>query len=158
MSGSAEAVERIRSILEGGHDRAKKVERVAAIIREAGRYRWVGIYEVDRKEISVIAWSGPNAPAHPRFPASQGLCGSAVKTRAAVVVGDVTKDPCYLTTFGSTRSEIIVPILPAATEPVLGTIDVESEQPNAFTEADRIFLEKCASVLAGLWESSAWRS
>ncbi len=157
MSRSAEAVERIRSVLEGADHRAKKVERVAAILREAGRYRWVGIYQVDRNEIAAISWSGPKAPAHPRFPASQGLCGSAVKTRTAVVVGDVTKDARYLTTFGSTRSEIIVPILRAATGPVVGTIDVESERPNAFAEADRIFLEECASVLAGLWESE-WRS
>lgn len=100
--------------------------RAAAAIRGAGGYRWVGLY-------------------------TQGLNGAAVREGATVVVPDVTKDPRYLTTFGSTRSEIVVPVKSPTTGRVVGTIDVESERTDAFAPDDRAFLEACAAVLAPLW-------
>ena len=152
MDSENQLCEKIRSVLGSSRDRKAKAEQVAEIIRTSGRYRWVGIYEVDGEEIAALAWSGPGPPVHPRFPSSQGLCGAAVRSGAAVVVGDVTKDTRYLTTFGSTRSEIVVPIMLSATRTVLGLIDAESERLNAFADVDGAFLEGCANVLASLWE------
>jgi putative methionine-R-sulfoxide reductase with GAF domain len=105
---------KFRSHLRSGVSRATKARRIAELIRKTGKYRWVGIYVIENKELAAIAWTGPNAPAHPRFPIHQGLNGKAVRTSQTVNVGDVSKDPRYLTTLGTTRSEIIVPILSAA--------------------------------------------
>jgi L-methionine (R)-S-oxide reductase len=151
MDPHDELLAEIRSALEGPGELADKAGRVADLIRSVCGYRWVGIYKVSRDEIAVLAWSGPNGPAVPRFPVNQGLCGAAVRSRAAVIVSDVTKDLRYLTTLDSTRSEIVVPVLNPATKAVLGVLDVESERLNAFTEEDRGFLEKCASALSGLY-------
>ena len=41
---------------------------VAAVIRRFGSYRWVGLYDVGREQISLLGWDGPGPPAHPRFP------------------------------------------------------------------------------------------
>lgn len=68
-----------------------------------------------------------------------------------VVVGDVSKDPRYLTAFGSTRSVIIVPVLDRTGRKVVGTIDVESDRVDAFSEEDRTTLERCAAVVAGIF-------
>ena len=116
-----------------------------------GRYRWAGIYDVSPEEIGVVAWSGPDAPAHPRFPRGQGLCGAAVLARSTIAVGDVTRDLRYLTTLGTTRSEIVVPILDPATGQVVGLLDVESDRVDAFGEEDRRCLEECAAALEPLW-------
>jgi L-methionine (R)-S-oxide reductase len=132
-------------------ERAAKARRAAELIRSAGSYRWVGVYDVIGDEIAVLAWSGPGSPAVPRFSVSQGLCGSAVRSGATVVVGDVTQDPRYLTTFGTTRSEIVVPVMSLARNAV-GVIDVESERLDAFTDQDRTFLEACGRAMASLWE------
>jgi putative methionine-R-sulfoxide reductase with GAF domain len=94
---------------------ADTAARVAALIREAGQYRWVGLYAVADQAITVIGWSGPGAPAHPRFPVTQGLSGTAVATKRAVLVNDVTADPRYLTAFASTLSEAIIPVLDPGT-------------------------------------------
>jgi L-methionine (R)-S-oxide reductase len=67
-----------------------------------------------------------------------------------VNVGDVGTDPRYLTALGSTRSEIIVPILSDEGE-VIGTIDVESERPNAFDWNTERLLEDCAVRLRPLF-------
>jgi L-methionine (R)-S-oxide reductase len=141
----------IVEVLASDLDRAGKAAQVAALIRQAGRYRWVGLYAVTEREIAAIGWNGPGPPAHPRFPVTQGLSGAAVATRQAVVVNDVTADPRYLTAFASTLSEAIVPILDPATSAVLGTLDVESAERDAFTAADRQALERCALALTGLF-------
>jgi L-methionine (R)-S-oxide reductase len=134
-------------------DRARRAARIAATVRRFGGYRWVGVYDVTPDEIGVIGWDGPAPPAHPRFPRSQGLCGAAVAAREAVVVGDVTADPRYLTTHTTTRSEVVVPVFDGSV--VVGVIDVESERPNAFGESDRQLLERCATAIVPLWRTHA---
>ena len=127
-----------------------EVIRMAESIRKAGDYRWVGIYAVGPKEISVIGWSGPAPPAHPRFPRDRGLCGAVAAGGRTVVVEDVTKDPRYLKTLNDTRSEMVVPVKRESGE-VVGLIDVESDREDAFTPLDLRLLEGYASVVAGLW-------
>ena len=130
--------------------RGEKARRIADRIRELGHHRWVGVYDVGANAISVIGWSGPAAPTFPTFPVEQGLNGAAVATRQAVIANDVHRDARYLTTLGSTRSEMVVPVLLKGT--VVGTIDVESDEINRFDNTDRQFIEACARVTAGLWK------
>jgi L-methionine (R)-S-oxide reductase len=141
----------IEDVLGSGKGRAEQAIEIAELIRQAGGYRWVGLYAVTRREIVAIGWSGPGAPAHPRFPVTQGLSGAAVAGRRAVVVNDVTADPRYLTAFASTLSEAIVPVVDPGTGRVVGTLDVESAERDAFTDADRQALERCAAALTGLF-------
>jgi L-methionine (R)-S-oxide reductase len=148
----ARLMEEVSRKLEDDGDRQRKVAGIAGAIRSAGGYRWVGLYEVTEDEIINIAFDGPGAPTHLRFPVTQGLSSSAVASRKTIVVGDVREDPRYLTAFGSTRSEIIVPVLDRAGRKVVGTIDVESDLVDAFSEEDRAALERCAAVVAGIFE------
>ncbi len=143
-------LEQIQDALASADPRQRKAEKVAEAIRKAGHYRWVGIYEVDAKDIALVGWNGRGEPAYPHFPASKGLCGSAVASRKTVLVGDVTKDPRYLTTFGNTQSEIVVPVLDPQTSAVLALIDVESEKLNAFTSEDQHMLENCTAAITKL--------
>jgi putative methionine-R-sulfoxide reductase with GAF domain len=61
-------------------------------------------------------------------------------------VGDVRKDPRYLPTFHTTRSEIVVPII-SASERVVGVIAAESAKVKAFKKEDREVLERVASLM-----------
>ena len=152
MSEEVKLLNQIQTVLESSDDRQTKAERIAEPIRHFRNYRWVGIYDVDEKEIVAIAWSGQGAPAFPRFPVSKGLSGEAVASRSTIISNDVENDSRYLTAFGSTQSEIIVPVISPRTGAVTGTIDVESERKNAFTDADSKLLEECARELTLLWE------
>lgn len=141
----------LRQELENPGPRATRALRGAEWIRQARAYRWVGIYDVTPSEIAAVAWTGPTAPAFPRFPRSQGLSGAAVASGEPVVVQNVAADPRYLTAFGSTRAEAIFPIRAPGGGGIVGTLDVESDQRNAFTTDDVTFLAACASTLAVLW-------
>lgn len=134
-------------------DRQPALQAAADTLRRAGGYRWVGLYDVDhaRGEVRNIVYSGPGAPEFPTFSVSKGLTSSAISSGKTVNVGDVTADPRYLTAFGSTRSEIIVPVFDSGHKHVVGTIDVESEAPNAFEGKMQNILEACAETLAPLW-------
>jgi L-methionine (R)-S-oxide reductase len=120
---------------------------MAEMIRAACDYRFVGIYKIVRDEFVIVAKTGECPPAYPRFPVTQGLAGAALEAKQAIMVADVHKDPRYLPTFGSTQSEIVVPVITEAGK-VVGLIDVESEKLNAFTENDRDFLEHAAFLIA----------
>lgn len=146
-------LDEIRNILRSGEARIRKAERIADEIRLAGDYHWVGIYQLEAEEIAILGWSGTGLPAHPRFPVRQGLCGAAVASRSAVVVGDVSTDARYLTTFGSTRSEMIVPVMGPAGTGVIGLVDIESDHPHAFTDDDRAMVERCALSVLSLWDA-----
>ncbi len=131
---------------------ARAWREVAELIRAVGGYRWVGLYLVTDTEIRVVAWTGRTAPAFPRFPPEKGLNGVAVSTKAPVICQDVSKDSRYLTTFSSTGSEAVFPVLSDAGH-VVGTIDVESDRPSAFTPDDERFLAHCAAGVRPLWKS-----
>jgi putative methionine-R-sulfoxide reductase with GAF domain len=98
-----------------------------------------------------MAYSGPGASAYPQFPVTEGFTAAAIREKKTVVVGDVRTDPRYLTAFGSTLSEIIIPVLDEKSSVVVGTIDVESEQADAFSEGDQQVLEECLRVASPLW-------
>lgn len=148
-----ETVENLKRILAEKQSRKVRAGRIAETIRAAGSYRWVGVYDVRPDFVSNIAWSGSGAPAHPRFPVTQGLTSRAIAGKRTINVGDVAKDPDYLTALGDTRSEIIVPVLDESGERVVGTIDVESERREAFDAAAQAFLEDCARALRPLYGS-----
>ena len=85
------------------------------------------------------------------FPITKGLTGAAISSGKTVNARDVEADPRYLTAFGTTRSEIIVPIFDGTSQSVVGTIDIESEKPNAFTDDVQTLLEACSRVIRPLW-------
>jgi putative methionine-R-sulfoxide reductase with GAF domain len=144
---------KLRDIVSTTRDRVAALQAVAELLRESGNYRWVGLYDADRAAGMVrnVVWSGAGAPEYPTFPITKGLTASVISSRKTVNVGDVTTDPRYLMAFGTTRSEIIVPVLDARGEKVVGTVDVESETVNAFDADGQAALETCANVVRPLW-------
>jgi L-methionine (R)-S-oxide reductase len=144
----------LRTIAAGAEARQVKGRRAAAAIARVGGYRWVGVYDIGATEIGVLGWAGPSAPAYPTFPRSQGLNGVAVAAGEPVIVQDVSQDHRYLSTLGSTRAEMIMPVRAKLGGAVVGTIDVESDRVNPFTEWDCVLLSACAEALIDLWSGA----
>jgi L-methionine (R)-S-oxide reductase len=149
-------LEELRKIVTDDSSRMEKLQQIAALIRNSGSYRWVGLYGVDRPagEVVNLVWDGPGAPEYPTFLIGKGLTGSAIQESKVINVGDVAADPRYLAAFGSTRSEIIVPIFNGQRDQVVGTIDVESARANAYNENTESLLIDCADAIAPLWSAS----
>jgi GAF domain-containing protein len=144
---TCKSLQEIGAFVLAGGCTPKRMKEVAEMIRAARDYRWVGIYKIVKEEFVVLAGTGNEPPTYPRFPITQGLCGAALESGKPIVVGDVRKDPRYLPTFHTTRSEIIVPMTNEHRH-IVGVIDAESEKVNAFGEEDRQFLERGAGLIA----------
>jgi GAF domain-containing protein len=140
----------LRTILGSSMGRVAKARSLAEALRRTRAYHWVGLYDVTVTEIRAIAWTGAAAPAFPSFPRSEGLNGAGVASGQALVVQDVSRDPRWLTTFGTSKAEAIFPV--TARGAIVGTIDVESDHIGAFTKADEEFLTRAAEVLQPLWD------
>jgi L-methionine (R)-S-oxide reductase len=143
----------LESIVIAGGERQSALQEAAIRIRSSANYRWVGLYDVDHAAglVRNVTWSGPGAPEYPTFPLTKGLTSAAVAQKQIVNVGNVLADPRYLTAFGTTRSEIIVPVFDAQGNSVVGTIDVESEEANAFNKDVQDLLQACSVVIQPLW-------
>jgi len=111
-------------------------------------YDWVGIYWVDGRDLVLGPWVGPQATEHTRIPIGTGVCGAAAASGRTEIVPDVNADPRYLACFASTQSEIVVPIF--ADGDVVGEIDIDGSDLDAFDETDARFLEEVAALLAPL--------
>lgn len=133
-------------VLAGGCTK-KRMKQLVEMIRSARDYRWVGVYKIVKEDFVIMAGTGDEPPAYPRFPITQGLCAAALESGKPVMVGDVHRDPRYLPTFHTTRSEIIVPMMNDHRR-IVGMIDAESETLNAFGEEDRQFLERAGGLIA----------
>ncbi len=120
-------------------------EAVAGLAAAADRYHWVGIYLLEGDTLVLHNQIGAPTP-HTRIPLSLGLCGAAARERQTIVVDDVRQDPRYLACSLATRSEIVVPILDARGR-VFGEIDIDSDQPAAFSPRDRALVEAAAAAL-----------
>jgi L-methionine (R)-S-oxide reductase len=141
------ALEAIDEILERGGDADELLRAVVEVLHDSvEHYSWVGIYLVEGDDLVLGPWKGPEATEHVRIPVGEGICGAAAASGQTEVVDDVNADPRYLACFPSTRSEIVVPI--AYEGQVVGEIDIDSDQPAAFGEDDRAFLERVAQLIA----------
>jgi GAF domain-containing protein len=124
-------------------------QRVVELLRDRfAHYDWVGIYWVDGVDLVLGPWSGPEATEHTRIPIGSGICGAAAASGQTEIVSDVNADPRYLACFASTRSEIVVPIFEGGD--VIGEVDIDGSDLDAFDETDARFLEEVAALVAPL--------
>jgi L-methionine (R)-S-oxide reductase len=143
MAEHEAALEAIEGIVGRGGDLQDVVDLLHARFDD---YSWLGIYFVEVDQLVLGPWKGPQATEHVRIPVGQGICSAAAASGVTEIVDDVNADPRYLACFPSTRSEIVVPI--AHEGRVVGEIDIDSDRPAAFGQADHEFLERVAALIA----------
>jgi GAF domain-containing protein len=142
--GVVDAVDRM---INRGDEADDVLRTVVDLLHERlADFSWVGIYLVEDGELVLGPWRGPQATEHVRIPVGEGVCGAAAASGRTEVVDDVNADPRYLACFPSTRSEIVVPI--AFEGRVVGEIDVDSDEPAAFDDEDRRYLERIATLIS----------
>jgi GAF domain-containing protein len=124
-------------------------QRVVELLHDRlPHYDWVGVYWVDGSDLVLGPWTGPQATEHTRIPIGTGVCGAAAASGQTEIVPDVHADPRYIACFASTQSEIVVPIFDGSG--VIGEIDIDGSDLDAFDETDARFLEEIAALLAPL--------
>lgn len=138
--------------LQGAFSRGARREELLGIaasrIRAAGPpYTGVYLYMLRQGELILEAHDG-RSTEHTRIPVGSGLCGQAVQERRDINAPDVAAAPGYLACSLETRSELIVLI--RRHEEILGQIDIDSDVPAGFNEAEHAAVKEVADALAAL--------
>jgi GAF domain-containing protein len=120
-------------------------QTVAALKEHFPQYTGIYVYLLEENDMLVLRSHLGRPTDHTRIPIGQGICGRAAREKDTVIVDDVNADPDYLACSLETRSEIVVPIMRGTR--VFGEIDIDSDVPAVFGEADRKFLEELARVI-----------
>ena len=138
----------IASLTNGETDEVALMATVACELHSADdRFDWTGFYRVTEPGILKI---GPYQGGHGCLviPFDKGVCGAAARTGEVQRVADVDAFPGHIACSSSTRSEIVLPVLNLAGD-LLGVLDIDSDQVDAFTETDAKGLEDILGFVFG---------
>jgi len=138
-----EILPQIISLLEGEKDLVANMANMAAALKEAFDFFWVGFYTVKEEQLVLSPFQGPIACTRIRF--GKGVCGTAWKERRTLIVPDVDRFPGHIACSSASRSEIVVPVFHEET--LIGVLDIDSDHLDAFDETDRLYLEKIVQYL-----------
>ena len=119
---------------------------VAALLHhKIPHYFWTGFYLLKAGRLVVGPYQGPVACQVLEGP--EGVCWAGVRRRETVVVPDVHLFPGHVACDSRSRSEIVVPLFDAKKDRVWGVLDVDSREPDAFSQLDALWLEKITGLL-----------
>jgi L-methionine (R)-S-oxide reductase len=125
----------IAALTEGEDDIVALMATVACELHHSdSRFDWTGFYRVVAPELLKI---GPYQGGHGclQIPFSRGVCGAAARSGEVQLVADVEAFPGHIACASSTRSELVLPVWNKAGE-VIAVLDIDSDQPDAFTRED----------------------
>lgn len=134
----------IAALTSGETDEVALMATLACELHHADdRFDWTGFYRVTEPELMKI---GPYQGGHGCLviPFSRGVCGAAARTQQTQLVADVEAFPGHIACSTSTRSEIVLPVFNKAGD-VIGVLDIDSNQPDAFDQQDA---DQLAAILA----------
>jgi L-methionine (R)-S-oxide reductase len=151
----AELAQQLAALIEGeGYLIANAANMAALIYHGLPDLNWAGFYFAQGERELVL---GPfhGKPACMRIPWGQGVCGTAVVRRKAIVVPDVHEFPGHIACDPDSRSELVVPLI--KDDRVLGVLDLDSPVRGRFDEEDRagvgrlvaVFLDRIKDYSAG---------
>lgn len=139
-----ELAPQVESLIAGETDLVANLANVAAVLKEAFGFFWVGFYIKKGDQLVLGPFQGPLACTRIDF--DSGVCGHAYTTRQTVIVPNVDEFPGHIACSSASKSEIVVPILSSDGE-VFGVLDVDSDKLDDFDEADQAGLERIVKLL-----------
>ena len=126
------------------------LRRVAELVRKVIDYEIFAILLLNEKthELRIRFQIGytREVAERTRVKVGEGVTGVAAQRREPILVDDVSQDPRYIPAIPGVRSELAVPLI--IKNRLIGVIDIESPQPNHFTEEHKRLLTLIASRMA----------
>ncbi|AHM03239.1 hypothetical protein roselon_00827 [Roseibacterium elongatum DSM 19469] len=130
----------IASLTEGETDPVALMATLACEIHHSDdKFDWTGFYRVTEPGLLKI---GPYQGGHGCLviPFDRGVCGAAARSGETQLVPEVDAFPGHIACASSTRSELVIPVFDSRGA-VIAVLDIDSDQPDAFTETDAAHLE-----------------
>lgn len=139
-----ELVPQIEALVAGEDDLIANLANIAAVLKEAFGFFWVGFYIAKGDQLVLGPFQGPLACTRINF--REGVCGHAYSIGETVIVPNVDEFPGHIACSSASKSEIVVPMFDLSGE-VFGVLDVDSDRLDDFGDADRIGLESVVKLI-----------
>jgi len=151
-------------------DLSQLMRDAASLIHEKFGYPYVSLFTVhhNRRLIMFEAGSGKRSKNLEGYSipldGSEGIMPWVARNGRTVLANDVSHDERYVPSHlppRNTQSELCVPLI--FNERVMGLLDIQSDQLNAFTDEDRLMFEAVGDTMAAairnadLYRSEQWR-
>ena len=133
----------VKALLSGEEDLIANMANMAAVLKEAFGFFWVGFYIVKKGELVLGPFQGPVACT--RIKKGKGVCGKAWETGETQLVPDVNAFPGHIACSAASQSEIVVPVFKG--KEIIAVLDIDSDQLNSFDAVDQKFLEEMVGWL-----------
>ena len=133
----------VEALISGEQDLVANLANIAAALREAFGFFWVGFYVVQGQELVLGPFQGPIACT--RIAYGRGVCGTAWKEQKTQLVPDVEAFPGHIACSSASKSEIVVPAFQDGE--VFLVLDVDSDQLDDFDAVDQRYLEALMGML-----------
>ncbi len=118
---------------------------VAVLHHKMKPFFWTGFYLLQEPDALLVGpYQGPLACLV--LGRGKGVCWAAVEAGKSLVVPDVHQFPGHVACDARSQSEIVVPLTDAAGR-IVGVLDVDSDQRNAFDDTDALWLEKIVALV-----------
>ena len=130
----------VAALTEGEDDAVALMATLACEIHHSDdRFDWTGFYRVTAPGLLKI---GPYQGGHGCLviPFSRGVCGACARSGETQLVPDVEAFPGHIACASSTRSELVLPVRDRSGA-IIAVLDIDSDLPDAFTEADATALQ-----------------
>lgn len=134
----------IEALISGETNLISNLANIAAALKEAMGFFWVGFYLVEKNELVLGPFQG--SVACTRIPKGKGVCGQAWENERTIIVEDVDLFPGHIACSSLSKSEIVIPL--KKTGEIIGVLDVDSDSINSFDEVDNVWLSKVLELLA----------
>ncbi|MEZ4826680.1 MAG: GAF domain-containing protein [Bacteroidia bacterium] len=143
-----EILPQIAAVISDETDTIANLANIAAILKEAFGFFWVGFYRLKEGELVLGPFQGPLACT--RISLDRGVCGAAASAKQTIIVPDVEKFPGHIACSSASRSEIVVPLV--AEEQTILVLDVDSDQYNDFSETDQYYLGQLMEMVRSVYQ------
>ena len=142
-----EIAPQIEALIEAESDVIANLANVAAVLKEAFGFYWIGFYL--RKENSLVLGPFQGPLACTRIGLDKGVCGAAYTRRETLIVPNVDEFEGHIVCGSASRSEIVVPLFSSVRE-VAAVLDVDSDTLDDFSTVDKIGLERIARIVQNI--------
>ena len=139
-----ELAPQVESLVSGETDLIANMANLAAVLREAFGFFWVGFYLKKGGQLVLGPFQGPLACTRIDF--DSGVCGHAYTTRETVIVPNVDEFPGHIACSSASKSEIVVPMFDEAGE-VFAVLDADSDRLDDFSDINRVGLERLVKFI-----------
>jgi L-methionine (R)-S-oxide reductase len=140
-------IPQIEALVTGESDLTANLANIAAALKEAFNFFWVGFYL--KKENQLVLGPFQGSIACTRISFNRGVCGHSYSTKQTIIVPDVEAFPSHIACSSASKSEIVLPAFDTKGEVFL-VLDVDSDELDDFSEVDKTYLEKLMRIIEKL--------